>query len=927
MGDAPPPSHRWSPYWLLVPLGLLVAVISTGFAERVWLKLFPPLEPWELPVTRAERIIANEGYEVALWAEAPLVRNPTSLDIDARGRVWVTEAVNYREYQNHKPGSDIIRDPQGDRIVILEDTDGDNVADKSIVFAQDEDLVSPLGICLFGNQVIVSCSPHILVFTDDDGDDRADRKEILLTGFGGHDHDHGVHALVPGPDGLLYGVVGNAGPHIVTDKSGWTLRAGSHYQAPEAGGPLNAGGLVSDDGRVYVGGIAFRCNPDGSELEVIGHNFRNPYEIGVDSFGDVWQSDNDDTESCRFSWVMEGANLGFASADGHRSWQSDQRPGQTLPDAHWHQEDPGVLPAGDVYGAGAPTGVLRYEGDAFGESLRGALLCCEAALGTVIICRPETQGAGFHWGSRDWLIRSESDSPDEPETSDRARGPVASTWFRPSDIAAAPDGSLFVADWYDSYVGAHRVTDTTADGRIFRVVPKPTESDDAAADSDDNDIPEAETLDGIESAINDIRSPAAHVRVAGQDAIRKHGSDAVPELKTLLQDPNPFVRARAVWLLADPAIDATDAVRDVLTGEADSQLRAAAFRALRRNIELQQTPGQMLDLIALAQTTAVDSHPALRREAAILLSTFEPSAATLQAIRTLIEHCPDPDDWLLTAIGLACRDCREIVFEDVIRQDSTPAADWSHNRIRLTLELHPRTALADLQAIALDGHSKWRKDALTAIAFTDDREAARDTMQKLQAEVELRKDVQDGQLAGWWVRRLSEPRPESGDGSHVIPTTVEPGPSITVDADLVTEISRLPGDAERGRQLFFSQRIGCANCHQLDGKGNRVGPELSHIGRRFSREQLAEAILYPSLAVRTGYETWTVIREDGRVANGLLESTGDVLTLRDNRGQPIRIPRADVQALKRQQISIMPDPAALKLTPQETADLIAVLSQ
>src|SRR3546814_3832490 len=73
------------------------------------------------------------------------------------------------------------------------------------------------------------------------------------------------------------------------------------------------GRLISAGGKPYRQGMAFRCNPDGSELEVIGHNFRNPYELAVDSYGGVWQTDNDDdgTRGTRVNYVMEYGNYGY----------------------------------------------------------------------------------------------------------------------------------------------------------------------------------------------------------------------------------------------------------------------------------------------------------------------------------------------------------------------------------------------------------------------------------------------------------------------------------------------------------------------------------------------------------------------------------------------------------------------------------------
>ena len=87
-------------------------------------------------------------------------------------------------------------------------------------------------------------------------------------------------------------------------------------------------GKPSDDGHVYVGGFTVRMNPDGTNAEIIGHNYRNSYEQSVTSLGDVFQNDNDDPPACRVSWVMEYANFGFSSNDGQRTWQADRRPGQ-----------------------------------------------------------------------------------------------------------------------------------------------------------------------------------------------------------------------------------------------------------------------------------------------------------------------------------------------------------------------------------------------------------------------------------------------------------------------------------------------------------------------------------------------------------------------------------------------------------------------
>jgi len=104
-----------------------------------------------------------------------MIINPTNIEVDPRGRVWATECTNYRKYMEQRP--------EGDRVVILEDTNGDGVADKEKTFFQSKELTNPLGICVLpqakGTKVIVSAAPNIWLLTDTDGDDVADDAKII----------------------------------------------------------------------------------------------------------------------------------------------------------------------------------------------------------------------------------------------------------------------------------------------------------------------------------------------------------------------------------------------------------------------------------------------------------------------------------------------------------------------------------------------------------------------------------------------------------------------------------------------------------------------------------------------------------------------------------------------------------------------------
>lgn len=459
----------------------------------------------------ADDLRVPDGLEVRLAAESPLFFNPTAMDVDAHGRLWITEAVNYRKWDGRNPGRE---HADGDRVVVLTDDDGDGVYDRSTVFVQEGRLVSPLGIAVFGGTVVVSNSPDLIVYHDDDGDLVADRSDVLLTGFGGHDHDHGLHSVVAGPDGRWWFAVGNAGPHIVSDKSGFTLRSGSIYTG---GGQFladNKPGLVSDDGRVWVGGLIASVNPDGTDLAVHAHNFRNPYEVALDASGNMYTADNDDdgNRSCRSLWVMEGGDHGYFSADGSRYWTADRRPGQDVPTAHWHQDDPGVVPAGTITGAGGPTGIAVYEAELMAPWIDGAVLAADAGAGCVFAHRPRVAGAGIVLDPG-VLISARDES-----TASGAR------WFRPSDVCVAPDGSVLVADWYDPGVGGHLAGDREAYGRILRIAPAGHAVRVPALD-----------LSTEAGALAALRSPAVNVRQSARLALG-HTPSRAPHVDEPIDD-------------------------------------------------------------------------------------------------------------------------------------------------------------------------------------------------------------------------------------------------------------------------------------------------------------------------------------------------------------------------------------------------------
>ncbi len=339
-----------------------------------------------IPAEESEKTLkVADGLECQLWAAEPDVINPTNMDIDEKGRVWVVEGANYRGKWKMRP--------EGDRIMILEDDKGAGKCTKATVFFQDKSLLCPLGICVIGNKVYVSQSPQMWVFTiDETGYKPKGPPEIFVTGFSGFNYDHGLHKAMFGPDGRLYFNSGNSGltgqnlgvPPAPPEATGMLKDPKGEALVDTTGSnPFQKGkiwrGHEKKAGEGYREGMAFRVNLDGTEFTTLGWNFRNNYEVTTDSFGTAWQSDNDDdgNQGVRLNYVMEGGNFGF---NGPSNWGADVKryPTQSQQEAHWHQRQPGVVPNLYNTGGGSPTGILVYEGDLLPAKYYGALIHCNA---------------------------------------------------------------------------------------------------------------------------------------------------------------------------------------------------------------------------------------------------------------------------------------------------------------------------------------------------------------------------------------------------------------------------------------------------------------------------------------------------------------------------------------------------------------------
>lgn len=859
----------------------------------------PQYDPNAPKLVPAELFSVPEGLEVTVWATSPLLMNPVNMDFDAQGRLYVSEGVNYRG----KGG----RRPEGDRIVVLEDTTGDGKADKSSVFVQEANLAAPLGVAVLDDKVVVSQPPDLLVFTDvnHDGkfDSSIDLREVLLTGFGGRQHDHSLHSLTTGPDGQWYFNQGNTGAQF-TDKSGKTFRMGSPYQMQEIAGQR------SDDGHVWIGGFTVRMNPDGTQAKIMGHNYRNSYEQTITSFGDLFQSDNDDPPACRVAPILEGGNAGFASADGLRSWGADKRPGQDTPTAEWRQEDPGTMPSGDVYGGGSPTGVAFYENGALAAKWDGLLLACEAGKNVVFGYLPKPDGAGWKLERFDFLT---SNKEKEFAGSDFLGGKPSGelkTMFRPSDVCVGPDGAIYVADWFDARVGGHGTLDDGMTGTIYRIAPKGFKSV----------VPKFD-LATTEGQIAALKSPAVNVRNLGFTRLKAQGDKSVPGVAALLEETNSYIAARAIWLLAQMGNAGIAKVEPLLKSK-NAQQRLVAYRALRFANH---------NVLSMAATLASDESAAVRREVAVTLREV-PAAQSVPILVQIARGFDGIDRAYLEAFGLGSEGKEVEVYAAVAKELGGPALEWSDAFAWIAWRLHPAQAVADLKARLLSPKvsEAQHKLMLTALAFVKSREAA-----GAMIELAHTKDFPLADLAKWWLlnRKNNDWKGydvEGGmkalglyDPAKVKLVAVEMPPVVKGAAELPSgaEIAKLVGDATRGQTAIAV----CYTCHRVGANGVDFGPDLSTFGQQQPTEVIANAIAHPSADISHGFEGSEVKTKDGLTITGMVLSSGDPLMIKCMGGMVQTVPQDRIASVKPLGRSLMYDPANLGQTQQSIADIVAYL--
>lgn len=853
--------------------------------------------------TMLDSFTVNPALEATLWADNALIHAPLAIDADAQGRIWVVEDVS-------KSGVKGVHS----RVKILEDTDNDGKADLSKVFGPTFSS-KPMGLAVFDNVIVVSMAPNIHVYTDVNRDDKFDPKvdkhEIIAKGFHGHRHDHGLHAVVPGPSGKWYVNHGNIGADV-TMSDGRTFHASSYYSH----NPKSVG-KKSHDGRVYVGGFGLRMNSDGSEAEVIFQNARNTHAMLVTSFGDVFQADNDDPTHCRAAWAMEHANFGYASLeDGNRSWEDAakswekrvvtqelknsayERHGKSVlrrDDGHWREHFPGVTPPGNVWGPGGPTGDYMIEGDELGKEFRGRYLVCETVNRALFSFRPVLRDAQIEMVDLDKHFF----------TADRKSKNALTRKFMPTDVVANTDGSLYICDW-NSGVNARGATNTM--GGIFRLARKGSKVNPPKIDFS--------TVKGLLKA---LESPSPGVRWVAQDRLKKRKNVFGPlKAWSRKHDDNPYYQARAIFVMAQlKEAGAVEMVKGLLKSK-NEQWRIVAFRALRH--------AGNVPLLELVKQCAGDKSAAVRREVLGAMRGMK-FADVQEPLKTLVAGYDGKNRWYLEALGYVFDEFKDEAYKKIIKPTLGDNKSWNARAMDLAWRVRSEAALNDLgkslmaQDVALE---TFRKYAYTyGLCYADEeRKRNREWMLRFKKHPAFKGKGYQQTIQEFLEKEINDPDPIPLAHSYRIPKQFGNPTKLSSTA----KIAKLKPNLNRGRMLSAS----CMMCHKIGSGGAPFGPDLTNWGQVRGVEEIITDLVNPSGKLAHGFEKPVVITQKGHTLEGVVTGYSyhaGAIKVKTMGGQNLKVsfrrPRAKIKYLKNH--SWMPSASAMGLSDQDVRDITAYL--
>lgn len=535
-----------------------------------------------------EEAVANmtlkEGFKVNTWASEPMMTQPMAFCWDDKGRLWIAEN---RDYESRGHG---FSKAGNSRILILEDTNHDGVADTKKVFL--EGIAFPAAMAVGFDGLFLGAPPNLLFVPDKNHDDVADTEniEVRLTGWGIRDRHETLNSLHWGPDGWLYGCQGFATPSKVRKPEG----KGKIYKHNDAF-PED---ILQGDG-VDINGGVWRYHPTKDKFEVVAHGFSNPWGIDYDAKGQLFIS------ACVIPHLWHIIPGGIYHRQGGQHFNpyiySDIR---TIAD-HSHRSAHG--------------GARVYQSDAFPKEHQGRIFMANIHEHAVLSDILEKKGSGFVGKHGDDLLMANN-----------------AQWVGFS-MEVGPDGGLYVLDWHDADICGKEVVNGET-GRIFRIMPK--ESLAKNWEGRYGDLTQLSDKQLVDLQTNPSDWHARRARVILQNRATKGSLDknVVADLNnTFKTNANADFRLRALWTLhITNSISATELLNAL--NDTDAHIRAWSVQLLCED----KNPSKQA-LEAFVKMAKTDPSPVVRLYLASAMQRIDTESAW-KIVEQLASHSEDIAD-------------------------------------------------------------------------------------------------------------------------------------------------------------------------------------------------------------------------------------------------------------------------------------------
>ena len=554
-----------------LPLLLLVALNLWGAKKNPQPIIEKPFTPQEA----AKTMQVPKGFNVTLFAGEPDIKQPIAFCIDDRGRLWVAEANNYPDKKAGKK----------DRIIILEDTDGDGRHDKRIVFYDQLEYVSGIEVGFGG--VWVMSIPNFYFIPDANYDGVPDGEPVvLLDGFGTHANSHTIaNGFAWGPDGWLYGT------HGITN---WSL----------PGKP----GTPKEKRRRFEGGV-WRYHPVRHIWEPFAIGTTNPWGIDWNEYGHAFVCN---CVNPHLFHIIQGAHYEPARNRPTGRFAYERIP--TIAD-HLHFTNTKTIRAGigtpeeDAAGGGhAHSGTMIYLGDNWPPKYRGDVFMNNIHGRRINHDRLARKGSGY----------AASHAPDVMRTRD--------PWFVGVTLAYGPDGGVYVSDFSDTGECHHTRNTQKHTGRIYKITfgkPKPWKGD----------IGKLNILELVKLQSHPNEWFARHARRVLQE--RKANTSVLA--KALKSNRSVPLRLRALWALRVTG-NLDEKKLEGLLQDSSEHLRAWAIQLLCEN----RKPSEAARA-AFARMAREDKSPLVRLYLASAMQRL-PLKQRLPVLAHLLAHTEDKND-------------------------------------------------------------------------------------------------------------------------------------------------------------------------------------------------------------------------------------------------------------------------------------------